>query len=159
MSISEPDVAQRRGSEQRKRLAANGELSLGVPSDRTAVQISAEVIIKLYLLHENVVVFRHRLYNICIFIHNMYTHAYYIHIVSTMYPGPNCFALFSSPHFPGTFPTKVTMVTKACARGNCCPGTRAHRRPGRRPRVCWSGGPIGRGSTRHWSSRCPTVKP
>lgn len=56
MPISEPDVAQRRGGEQRKRVAANGELSVGVPSDRAAVQISIKVII--IKLRENVVFLR-----------------------------------------------------------------------------------------------------
>lgn len=48
-------------------------------------------------------------------------------------------------------------VTRPCASGSCCPGTRARRPPGRRRRVCWSGGPTGSGSTRRWSSPCPTA--
>lgn len=41
--VGEPDVAQRRGGEQREGLAADGQLSVGVSSDRTALQIPVEV--------------------------------------------------------------------------------------------------------------------
>lgn len=43
MPVGEPNVAQRRGSEQRKGLAADGQLSVSVSSDWAAVQIPVEV--------------------------------------------------------------------------------------------------------------------
>lgn len=44
VSAGEPNVAQRRGGEQREGLAADGQLSVSVPADRTFVQIPVEVI-------------------------------------------------------------------------------------------------------------------
>lgn len=41
--VGEPNVAQRRGGEQRTRLAVDGPLSLSVPADRATVQIPVKV--------------------------------------------------------------------------------------------------------------------
>lgn len=46
MPVGEPDVAQRHRSEQREGLAADGQLSVSVPSNRTAVQIPVEVMLQ-----------------------------------------------------------------------------------------------------------------
>lgn len=47
VSAGEPNVAQRRGREQREGLAVDGQLPFRVPAHRAAVQISVEVIRRL----------------------------------------------------------------------------------------------------------------